>query len=142
MAEFPVVLPPLAVVDGVGRRNKKRAGGLPKLLHKFFFKVLRLRPTSSSSVSEQSAAAAAFEAYYGYRMVDECYYYSYGGAGSASWAGVLFSIPEEDSSEEGTPGSDAAAVRPSALRKAHSDSERFLAAEAAAVVHLELEVVL
>lgn len=78
MAEFPVVLPPLAVVDGVGRRNKKRAGGLPKLLHKFFFKVLRLRPTSSSSVSEQSAAAAAFEAYYGYRMVDECYYYSYG----------------------------------------------------------------
>ena len=135
MAQFPAVLPPLAVVDGA---RKKRAG-LPKLLHKFFFKVLRLRPASSSSAAAAGdPGAAAFEAYYGYRMVDEYYYYSCGGS---SWAGVLFSIPEEESSEEGTPD---AVVRPgpSALRKAHSDSERFIAAEAAAVVRLELEVVL
>jgi hypothetical protein len=128
MAQFPAVLPPLPVVDG----GRKKRAGLPKLLHKFFFKVLRLRPAASSSAAE--GGAAAFEAYYGYRMVDEYYYYSYGGS---SWAGVLFSIPEEDSSEEGTP---EAVVRPgpSALRKAHSDSERFIAAEAAAVVRLEV----
>ncbi|CAM0945944.1 unnamed protein product [Alopecurus aequalis] len=117
MAHFPAVLPPLAVVDGA---RKKRAG-IPNLLHKFFFKVLRLRPASSSSAAEPGAAA--FEAYYS--------------CGGSSWAGVLFSIPEEESSEEGTPD---AVVRPgpSALRKAHSDSERFIATEAAAVVRVEV----
>uniref|UniRef100_A0ACD5Z5F0 Uncharacterized protein n=1 Tax=Avena sativa TaxID=4498 RepID=A0ACD5Z5F0_AVESA len=126
MAQLPSVLPlQQAVVDG----GRKKRAGLPKLLHKFFFKVLRLRPASSSSAAE--GGAAAFEAYYGYRMVDEYCYYSGGGS---SWAGVLFSIPEEESSEseEGTP--EAVVVRPglSALRKAHSDSE------AAAVVRLEV----
>ncbi|KAF0932916.1 hypothetical protein E2562_013115 [Oryza meyeriana var. granulata] len=123
MSQLP---PPLAAVADGGR--KKRVG-LPKLLHKFFFKVLRLRPASASAAEP---GASAFEAYYGYRMVDEYYYYSYGGAGPASWAGVLSSIPEEESSEEGTPA-DAAAT----LRKAHSDSEQFVAAEAA-VVHLQV----
>ncbi|XP_062221196.1 uncharacterized protein LOC133920608 [Phragmites australis] len=123
MPWFPAVPPALAAADG--GRIKKRAG-LPKLLHKLFIKVLRLRPASSAE-----------DAYYGYRMgTDEeyCYYYSYGGAGS-SWAGVLSSIPEEDSSEEGTldvcPG-------PTVLRKAQS--ERFVVGppDAATVVHVEV----
>ncbi|XP_015689205.1 uncharacterized protein LOC107303658 [Oryza brachyantha] len=115
----------VAVADG----GRKKRAGLPKLLHKFFFKVLRLRPAAASAAEQ---GAAAFGAYYGYRMVDECYYYSYGGAGPASWAGVLSSIPEEESSDEGAPP-DAAV----ALRKVHSDSEQFVAAEAA-VVHLQV----
>ncbi|KAL5211786.1 hypothetical protein ABZP36_022633 [Zizania latifolia] len=122
MSQLP---PPLAVADVRGR--KKRAG-LPKLLHKFF-KVLRLRPASAGAAEP---GAAAFEAYYGYRMVDEYYYYSYGGAGSA-WAGVLSSIPEEEeSSPKATPSAAAT------LRKAHSDSDQLIAAEAAAVVHLQV----
>uniref|UniRef100_A0A0D9VEF7 Uncharacterized protein n=1 Tax=Leersia perrieri TaxID=77586 RepID=A0A0D9VEF7_9ORYZ len=124
--------PPVGVaVDGAGGGRKKRAG-LPKLLHKFFFKVLRLRPAAAE------AGAAAFEAYYGYRMVDEYYYYSYGGVGSsASWAGVLHSIPEEDEAAGCAPPDVAAAT----LRKAHSDSEQFVAADAAAAV-VEIQVVL
>ncbi|KAL6889023.1 hypothetical protein ACP4OV_010049 [Aristida adscensionis] len=123
MPWFPAAPPALAAADG-GRIIKKRAG-LPKLLHKLFIKVLRLRP--SPAAEAPPGAAAAFGAYYGYRMdADEeyCYYYSYGGGGS-SWAGVLSSIPEEevdssDDSDEGTP--DAAA--PAVLRKAKS--ERFV----------------
>jgi hypothetical protein len=121
MPWFPAGPPALAAADG-GRtmiNNKKRAG-LPKLLHKLFIKVLRLRP-----------ATAAEEEFYGYRMggggEEYCYYYSYGGAGS-SWAGVLSSIPEEDdSSEEGTPD----VVGPAVLRKSQSDA-------AATVVHVEV----
>ncbi|RLN09520.1 uncharacterized protein C2845_PM11G18840 [Panicum miliaceum] len=126
MPWFPAVPPALAAADG--GRIKKRAG-LPKLLHKLFIKVLRLRP-----------ASAAEEFYGGYRMAgacDEeyCYYYSYGGAG-ASWAGVLSSIPEEeDSSEDGTPD---VAPGPAVLRKAKS--ERFVVGppDAATVVHVEV----
>ncbi|KAF0911160.1 hypothetical protein E2562_007938 [Oryza meyeriana var. granulata] len=44
-------------------------------------------------------------------MVDEYYYYSYGGAGPASWAGVLSSILEEESFKEGTPADAAATLR-------------------------------
>ncbi|OEL12546.1 hypothetical protein BAE44_0026435 [Dichanthelium oligosanthes] len=125
MPWFPAVPPALAAADGAGRIKKQRAG-LPKLLHKLFIKVLRLRP------------ASAAEEFYGYRMgADEeyCYYYSYGGAGS-SWAGVLSSIPEEeDSSEEGTPD---VAPGPAGLRKAKS--ERFVVGtpDAATVVHVEV----
>lgn len=131
MPWFPAVPPALASADG-GRTIKKRAG-LPKLLHKLFIKVIRLRPAS---------AVAAAEEFYGYRLggADEeeyCYYYSYGGAGS-SWASVLSSIPEEDdSSEEGTPD---VTVVPAVLRKAKS--ERFVVGspDAAAVVHVEVLV--
>ncbi|CAD6251203.1 unnamed protein product [Miscanthus lutarioriparius] len=126
MPWFPAVPPALAAADGA-RNNKKRAG-LPRLLHKLFIKVLRLRP----------ASAAAEEC---------CYYYSYGGAGSSSWAGVLSSIPEEDydyddsskEEEEGTP--DVVIVPdPAVLRKAKS--ERFLVGppDAATVVHVEVLV--
>ncbi|KAF0911432.1 hypothetical protein E2562_008307 [Oryza meyeriana var. granulata] len=67
-------------------------------------------------------------------MVDEYYYYSYGGTGLTSWAGVLSSIPEEESSKEGTPA-DAAAT----LRKAHSDYGGHTEATAtSAVVHLQV----
>ncbi|RLM80819.1 uncharacterized protein C2845_PM12G08730 [Panicum miliaceum] len=125
MPWFPAVPPALAAADG--GRIKKRAG-LPKLLHKLFIKVLRLRP------------ASAAEEFCGYRMAgagDEeyCYYYSYGGAG-ASWAGVLSSIPEEDdSSEEGTPD---VSPGPAVLRKAKS--ERFVVGppDAATVVRVEV----
>jgi len=128
MPWFPAVPPALAAADG-GRIKKQRAG-LPKLLHKLFIKVLRLRP------------ASAAEEFYGYRsrMVgagDEeyCYYYSYGGAG-ASWAGVLSSIPEEDdSSEEGTPG---VAPGPAVLRKAKSERFAVGPPDAATVVHVEV----
>ncbi|TKW36914.1 hypothetical protein SEVIR_1G013000v4 [Setaria viridis] len=127
MPWFPAVPPALAAADG-GRIKKQRAG-LPKLLHKLFIKVLRLRPSSAA------------EEFYGYRMggggsgEEYCYYYSYGGAGS-SWAGVLSSIPEEDdSSEEGTPD---VAPGPAVLRKAQS--ERFVVGppDAATVVHVEV----
>ncbi|KAG8058639.1 hypothetical protein GUJ93_ZPchr0002g24365 [Zizania palustris] len=122
MSQLP---PPLGVADVAGR--KKRAG-LPKLLHKFFFKVLRLRPTAAAAAAAAEPGAAAFEAYdYGYRMVDEFYhYYSYGGAGS-TWGGVLSSIPEE-SSEVVSPDATAAT-----LRKAYSESEQLIAADASAV---------
>jgi hypothetical protein len=126
MPWFPAVPPALAAADG-GRINKKRAG-LPRLLHKLFIKVLRLRP-ASAAVGEEC-----------------CYYYSYGGAGSSSWAGVLSSIPEEDydddsseEEEEGTP--DVVVVPgPAVLRKAKS--ERFLVGppDAATVVHVEVLV--
>jgi len=130
MPWFPAVPPALAAADG-GRIKKQRAG-LPKLLHKLFIKVLRLRP------------ASAAEEFYGYRMApgagDEeyCYYYSYGGAG-ASWAGVLSSIPEEDddSSEEGTPD---VAPGPAVLRKAKSERFAVGPPDAAAVVHVEVLV--
>lgn len=133
MPWFPAVPPALAAADEA-RIVKKRAG-LPRLLHKLFIKVLRLRP------------ASAAEEYYGaYRMgmgaADEdcCYYYSYGGAGSSSWAGVLSSIPEEDyddSSDEGTP--DVAAPGPAVLRKAKSE-RRFIVGppDGAAVLHVEV----
>ena len=131
MPWFPAVPPALAAADG-GRMIKKRAG-LPKLLHKLFVKVLRLRP-----------ASAAAEGFCGYRVAggagDEeyCYYYSYGGAG-ASWAGVLSSIPEEDddSSEEGTPD---VAPGPAVLRKAKSERFAVGPPDAAAVVHVEVLV--
>jgi hypothetical protein len=146
MPWFPAVPPALAAADG-GRMIKKRAG-LPKLLHKLFVKVLRLRP-----------ASAAAEGFCGYRVAggagDEeyCYYYSYGGAG-ASWAGVLSSIPEEDddSSEEGTPDvapgpavlrkakSERFAVDPPVLRKAKSERFAVGPPDAAAVVHVEVLV--
>jgi len=128
MPWFPAVPPALAAADG-GRMIKKRAG-LPKLLHKLFVKVLRLRP-----------ASAAAEGFCGYRVAggagDEeyCYYYSYGGAG-ASWAGVLSSIPEEDdSSEEGTPN---VAPGPAVLRKAKSERFAVGPPDAATVVHVEV----
>ncbi|KAL6629433.1 hypothetical protein ACP70R_029198 [Stipagrostis hirtigluma subsp. patula] len=134
MPWFPAVPPALAAADG--GRIKKRAG-LPKLLHKLFVKVLRLRPSSAAEVP-----GAAFGACYGYRMdADEeyCYYYSYGGSGS-SWAGVLSSIPEEEDSsdsEDGTPDV-VGPGGPSVLRK--SKSERFVIGppEAATVVHVEV----
>jgi hypothetical protein len=135
MPWFPAVPPALAAADEA-RIVKKRAG-LPRLLHKLFIKVLRLRP------------ALAAEEYYGaYRMgmgvgaADEdcCYYYSYGGAGSSSWAGVLSSIPEEDyddSSDDGTP--DVAVPGPAVLRKAKSE-RRFIVGppDGAAVLHVEV----
>jgi len=131
MPWFPAVPPALAAADG-GRMIKKRAG-LPKLLHKLFVKVLRLRP-----------ASAAAEGFCGYRVAggagDEeyCYYYSYGGAG-ASWAGVLSSIPEEDddSSEEGTPD---VAPGPAVLRKAKSERFAVGPPDTATVVHVEVLV--
>ncbi|KAF0904173.1 hypothetical protein E2562_032552 [Oryza meyeriana var. granulata] len=71
--------------------------------------LLQLRPASASAVEQ---GTAAFEAYYGYRMVDEYYYYySYGGTGPASWAGVISSILEEESSEEGMPADTVAKLR-------------------------------
>jgi hypothetical protein len=118
MPWFPAVPPALAAADEA-RIVKKRAG-LPRLLHKLFIKVLRLRPASAAE--------------------EYCYYYSYGGAGSSSWAGVLSSIPEEDyddSSEEGTP--DVAMPGPAVLRKARSE-RRFVVGppDGAAVLHVEV----
>lgn len=137
MPWFPAVPPALAAADGAP--IKKRAG-LPKLLHKLFIKVLRLRPPASAADAD----------YYGYRMGcgdddddDYCYYYSYGGAGS-SWASVLSSIPEEDydvdssDSDEGTPDVVAVPGPAALLRKAQS--ERFLVGttDDATVVHVEV----
>ncbi|CAL5022804.1 unnamed protein product [Urochloa decumbens] len=137
MPWFPAVPPALAAADG-GRIKTKRVAGLPRLLHKLFIKVLRLRPAS--------AAEAEF---YGFRMdgaapageEDYCYYYSYGGAGS-SWAGVLSSIPEEADDDSSSENDDTSPDVPSAgadvLRK--SKSERFVVGtpDAAAVVHVEV----
>ncbi|CAL4888740.1 unnamed protein product [Urochloa decumbens] len=134
MPWFPAVPPALAAADG-GRIKTKRVAGLPRLLHKLFIKVLRLRPAS--------AAEAEF---YGYRIDDGvgeeeyCYYYSYGGAGS-SWAGVLSSIPEEadddSSSEDDATSPDVATAGATVIRKAQS--ERFVVGTPdAAVVHVEV----
>ncbi|GJM90784.1 hypothetical protein PR202_ga07095 [Eleusine coracana subsp. coracana] len=130
MSWSPAVPPPPLPAAAYGGRMKKRAG-LPKLLHKLFIKVLRLRPAAAEPTMTTG--------FYGCRMgpTDEeyCYYYSFG-AGPSSWAGVLSSIPETeevvDGSDEGSP--DPAAV----LRK--TKSERFVVgpSEAATVVHVEV----
>ncbi|WVZ76999.1 hypothetical protein U9M48_024904 [Paspalum notatum var. saurae] len=145
MPWFPALAPPALAAAYGGGRIKKRAR-LPRLLHRLFIKVLRLRP---------SAAKEEDYGCYAYRMgggagddEEYCYCYSYGGVGSSSWAGVLSSIPEEDfdvddssDSEEGTPDV-VVAVPPgpaAVLRKAKS--ERFVVGppvDAATVVHLEV----
>ncbi|KAF0894195.1 hypothetical protein E2562_035709 [Oryza meyeriana var. granulata] len=113
--------------DKVGGGRNRRGG------------LLRLRPALASAAEPSTAT---FEAYYGYRMVDEYYYYySYGGTRPASWTGVLSSIPEEESSEEGMLTDAAATLRKAdaaaMLRKANSDSVGHAeAATTAAVVHL------
>lgn len=136
MSWSPAVPPP-PLAAAYGGRIKKRAG-LPKLLHKLFIKVLRLRPPAA----EPTTMSAALGACYGYRMGSDeeyCYYYSYDGGLGSSWAGVLSSIPEEevDSSEEGSP--DVAA--PAVLRKAKSDQFVVGSPEAAAAV-VRVEVLL
>ncbi|GJN19502.1 hypothetical protein PR202_gb06784 [Eleusine coracana subsp. coracana] len=131
--------PPLGAAAAYGGRMKKRAG-LPKLLHKLFVKVLRLRPPPA-----EPSMTTMGTAFYGCRMgpSDEeyCYYYGFG-AGPSSWAGVLSSIPEAeevvDGSDEGSPDAVDVADPAAVLRK--TKTERFVVGppEAATVVHVEV----
>lgn len=148
MPWFPAVPPALAAADGACRINKKQRAGLPRLLHKLFIKVLRLRPAAVTATAEEYYGAYGRTMGMGGATDDEecCYYYSYG----SSWAGVLSSIPEEDDyddddssdSEEGTPEPDVVVPGgPAVLRKAKS--EQFLVGpHDAATTVVQLEVLL